>query len=231
MSGTDMNVHKRTAAREAADMVKSGMVVGLGTGSTAAYMIERLGERVAEGLEIFGIPTSDDSEDKARKAGIPLTDFSAHRRIDIAIDGADEVQRGSLNLIKGLGGALLREKIVAQAAKQFVVIVDGTKPVDLLGERAPVPVEVISFGWECTAERLAACGARGVKPRTDRAGSLFVTDTGNMILDCHFGPIEKPEELAKKIDQIVGVVEHGMFLNMASEVLVAMPNGVEHWEP
>ncbi|WP_408873818.1 ribose-5-phosphate isomerase RpiA [Gluconobacter roseus] len=231
MSGTDMNVHKRTAAREAADMVKSGMVVGLGTGSTAAYMIERLGERVKEGLEIFGIPTSDDSEDKALKAGIPLTDFGAHRRIDIAIDGADEVQRGSLNLIKGLGGALLREKIVAQAAKRFVVIVDGTKPVDLLGERAPVPVEVISFGWECTAERLAACGARGVKPRTDRAGSLFVTDTGNMILDCHFGLIEEPEKLAEKIDRIVGVVEHGMFLNMASEVLVATPDGVEHWEP
>ncbi|MFT8991284.1 MAG: ribose-5-phosphate isomerase RpiA [Gluconobacter albidus] len=231
MTVSDMSVHKRTAAREAADMVKSGMVVGLGTGSTAAYMIERLGERIAEGLEIFGIPTSDDSEDKAIKAGIPLTDFSAHRRIDIAIDGADEVQRGSLNLIKGLGGALLREKIVAQAAKRFVVIVDGTKPVDLLGERATVPVEVISFGWECTAERLAACGARGVKPRADRAGSLFVTDTGNMILDCHFGPIENPEDLAEKIDRIVGVVEHGMFLNMASDVLVATTEGVERWEP
>ncbi|AFV99930.1 ribose 5-phosphate isomerase [Gluconobacter thailandicus NBRC 3257] len=226
-----METHKRTAARRAADMVKSGMVVGLGTGSTATYMIERLGERVAEGLHIVGIPTSEDSARKAEKAGIPLTDFAAHRRIDIAIDGADEVQRGSLNLIKGLGGALLREKIVAQAAKKFVVIVDGSKPVDHLGERAPVPVEVISFGWECTAERLSACGAKGVKPRTDRDGNLFVSDNRNMILDCTFGPIEDPEELARQIDAIVGVVEHGMFLNMASEVLVATEQGVERWEP
>ena len=228
---SDMETHKRTAARRAADMVQSGMVVGLGTGSTATYMIERLGERVAEGLHIVGIPTSEDSARKAQKAGIPLTDFAAHRRIDIAIDGADEVQRGPLNLIKGLGGALLREKIVAQAAKKFVVIVDGSKPVDHLGERAPVPVEVISFGWECTAERLSACGAKGVKPRADRDGNLFVSDNGNMILDCTFGPIEDPEELARQIDAIVGVVEHGMFLNMASEVLVATEQGVERWEP
>ena len=143
---SDMETHKRTAARQAADMVKSGMVVGLGTGSTATYMIERLGERITEGLHIVGIPTSEDSARKAKKAGIPLTDFAAHRRLDIAIDGADEVQRGPLHLIKGLGGALLREKIVAQAAKKFVVIVDGSKPVDHLGERAPIPVEVISFG-------------------------------------------------------------------------------------
>jgi len=228
---SDMETHKRTAARRAADMVQSGMVVGLGTGSTATYMIERLGERVAEGLHIVGIPTSEDSARKAQKAGIPLTDFAAHRRIDIAIDGADEVQRGPLNLIKGLGGALLREKIVAQAAKKFVVIVDGSKPVDHLGERAPVPVEVISFGWECTAERLSACGAKGVKPRTERDGNLFVSDNGNMILDCTFGPIEDPDELARQIDAIVGVVEHGMFLNMASEVLVATEQGVERWEP
>lgn len=228
---SDMEIHKRTAARQAADMVKSGMVVGLGTGSTATYMIERLGERITEGLHIVGIPTSEDSARKAKKAGIPLTDFAAHRRLDIAIDGADEVQRGPLHLIKGLGGALLREKIVAQAAKKFVVIVDGSKPVDHLGERAPVPVEVISFGWECTAERLSACGAKGVKPRTDRDGNLFVSDNGNMILDCTFGPIEDPEELARQIDAIVGVVEHGMFLNMASEVLVATEQGVERWEP
>ena len=228
---SDMEIHKRTAARQAADMVKSGMVVGLGTGSTATYMIERLGERITEGLHIVGIPTSEDSARKAKKAGIPLTDFAAHRRLDIAIDGADEVQRGPLHLIKGLGGALLREKIVAQAAKKFVVIVDGSKPVDHLGERAPVPVEVISFGWECTAERLSACGAKGVKPRTDRDGNLFVSDNGNMILDCTFGPIEDPEDLARQIDAIVGVVEHGMFLNMASEVLVATEQGVERWEP
>ena len=228
---SDMETHKRTAARQAADMVKSGMVVGLGTGSTATYMIERLGERITEGLHIVGIPTSEDSARKAKKAGIPLTDFAAHRRLDIAIDGADEVQRGPLHLIKGLGGALLREKIVAQAAKKFVVIVDGSKPVDHLGERAPIPVEVISFGWECTAERLSACGAKGVKPRTDRDGNLFVSDNGNMILDCTFGPIEDPEDLARQIDAIVGVVEHGMFLNMASEVLVATEQGVERWEP
>lgn len=231
MSIVDMSVHKRTAAREAADMVKSGMIVGIGTGSTAAFLIERLGERVAEGLDILGIPTSEDSARKAAALGIPLTDFSAHQHIDLAIDGADEVQRGTLNLVKGLGGALLREKIVAQASKRFVVIVDGTKPVDFLGERVPVPVEVVSFGWECTAGHLAACGARGVKPRTDRAGNVFITDGGNMILDCHFGPIEQPDTLSAQIERIAGVVEHGMFLNMATEVLVATDNGVESWKP
>ncbi|GBD56524.1 ribose-5-phosphate isomerase A [Gluconobacter wancherniae NBRC 103581] len=225
-----MEAFKKAAARRAADMVQSGMVVGLGTGSTAKYMIERLGERITEGLEIMGIPTSEDSAEKAQKAGIPLTDFATHRRLDIAIDGADEVERGTLNLIKGLGGALTREKIVAQAAKRFVVIVDASKPVDHLGERAPVPVEVLSFGWECTADRLASYGARGVKPRTDRDGSLFVSDSGNMILDCHFGPIMDPAALSAKIDGTAGVVAHGIFLNMATEVLVATEQEIERWE-
>ncbi|QDH17310.1 ribose-5-phosphate isomerase RpiA [Swingsia samuiensis] len=226
-----VEVHKKTAARLAADMVQNGMVVGLGTGSTATYMIERLGERIAEGLEVLGIPTSEDSARKARQAGIQLTTFAAHRHLDLAIDGADEVQRGPLNLVKGLGGALVREKIVAQAARKFVVIVDGNKPVDHLGQRTAIPVEVIPFGWESTADQLSQCGAKSLHPRMDRAGHLFVSDNGNMILDCNFGPIEKPDFLASQIDSIVGVVEHGLFLNMASEVLVATEQGVERWEP
>lgn len=235
MSATDgqglsgQELHKRTAARRAADMVRHGDIVGLGTGSTARYMIERLGERVAEGLEILAIPTSEASAAQARALGIGLTDFASHRRLDIAIDGADEVQRGPLHLTKGLGGALLREKIVARAAKRFVVIVDGTKPVDHLGERAPIPVEVVSFGWECAADYLAQAGAKGVTLRRDRAGEVFLSDNGNVILDCAFGPIGDPAALAARIDTITGVVEHGMFIGMADEVLVATAEGIESW--
>lgn len=232
MSGavSEIEIYKRMAARRAADLVEDGMTVGLGTGSTAKYMIERLGERVAVGLKIEAIPTSIDSAEKAVQAGIKLTDFSQHRVLDIAIDGADEVQRGTLHLVKGLGGALLREKIVAQSAKRFVVIVDDRKPVDHLGERAPIPVEVVFFGWECTAERLTECGAVAVKPRMDSHGHHYITDNGNLILDCVFGLIEDAEKLQQRIGSIVGVVEHGMFLNMTNEVFVAMDHGVERWE-
>lgn len=228
-----MNVDdcKRVAAHYAADFVQPGMVVGLGTGSTAAFMIERLGERVAEGLDILAIPTSEESGRLARAAGIPLTSFADHQVLDIAIDGADEVERGTLHLIKGLGAALLREKIVAQASRRFVVIVDATKPVNQLGERAPVPVEVIPFGYEATANRLEKMGAGVIRPRRTLAGELLTTDNGNMILDCVFGPIQDVQALAAQIDGTVGVVEHGLFPNMATDVLVATEREVERWTP
>lgn len=228
-----MNVDdcKRAAAHYAASLVKSGMVVGLGTGSTAAFMIERLGERVAEGLDILAIPTSEESAALARAAGIKITTFAEHSVVDITIDGADEVERKTLHLIKGLGAALLREKIVAQASRRFVVIVDATKPVNQLGERVPVPVEVVPFGYEATAARLEAMGAKIIRPRRKLTGELLTTDNGNRILDCSFGPIEDVQALAARLDGIVGVVEHGLFPNMATDVLVATEREVEQWTP
>ncbi len=228
-----MNVDdcKRAAAHYAASLVKSGMVVGLGTGSTAAFMIERLGERVAEGLDILAIPTSEESAALARAAGIKITTFAEHSVVDITIDGADEVERKTLHLIKGLGAALLREKIVAQASRRFVVIVDATKPVNQLGERVPVPVEVVPFGYEATAARLEAMGAKVICPRRKLTGELLTTDNGNRILDCSFGPIGDVQALAARLDGIVGVVEHGLFPNMATDVLVATEREVEQWTP
>ena len=229
-----MNVDdcKRAAAHLAASFVSSGMVVGLGTGSTAAFMIERLGERVVEeGLDIQAIPTSEESTKLARAAGIPITTFADHSTVDITIDGADEVERGTLNLIKGLGAALLREKIVAQASRRFVVIVDVTKPVDQLGQRVPVPVEVVPFGYEATAARLEAMGAKVIRPRRLLTGELLTTDNGNRILDCAFGPISDVQALAARLDGTVGVVEHGLFPNMATDVLVATEREVEQWTP
>ncbi|MXV44004.1 ribose-5-phosphate isomerase RpiA [Saccharibacter sp. 17.LH.SD] len=226
-----MNVEecKKVVAQHAAALVEPGMVVGLGTGSTAAFMIEALGKRVAKGLDIVGIPTSETTEALARAVGIPITTFASHPVLDMSIDGADEVERGSLHVMKGLGGALLREKIVAQASRRFVVMIDATKPVDKLGERAPVPVEVTPFGRECTAASLEKLGAQIIQPRRTLAGELFVTDNGNMILDCVFGPIQNVPALATRIDGTVGVVEHGLFPNMATDVLVATEREVERW--
>ena len=218
---------KRRAAEEAAAMVQDGMAVGLGTGSTAALMIDALGRRRAEGLHFVGIPTSERSAEQARGLGITLVDFGSYPQLDLAIDGADEVERGSLDLVKGLGGALLREKIVAAAARRFVVIVDEGKLVDHLGSRSPVPVEVTPFGWESTARQLGELGAR-VALRTKRDGELFVTDGGNLILDCTFGPIAHPKALEASIGQIVGVIESGLFTGRTSEVIVAGRDGRTH---
>ncbi|AZV39370.1 ribose 5-phosphate isomerase A [Komagataeibacter xylinus] len=217
---------KRQAAIEAADMVKDGMVVGLGSGSTSAFMIEELGRRWADGLRFSAIPTSERSAEQARSHGIRLVTFATHPQIDIDIDGADEVERGSLNLIKGLGGALFREKIVAAAARKFVVVVDDSKLVDRLGARVPVPVEVANFGWTSTARQLEALGAK-ITQRLDRGGNVFVTDGGNMILDCHFGPIADSASLQRQLEQIVGVIETGLFIGRTSEVIVATADGLQ----
>ena len=220
---------KRQAGGEAASLVEDGMVVGLGTGSTAAFVIEALGRRWSEGLRFTAIPTSERSAAQARQLGIALSDFAHHSRIDLTIDGADEIERGSLNLVKGLGGALLREKIVAAASHRLVIVADDSKLVRHLGERAAVPVEVTPFGWESAALRLGQLGA-AVSPRRDRAGSLFVTDGGNLILDCAFGVIEDPAALEARIGAIVGVIESGLFIGRASLAIVAGAAGIVRHE-
>ena len=216
---------KRAAAKRAVEFVERGMVVGLGTGSTAEFVVEELAARVAGGLSVIAIPTSEHTAGLARRLGIPLASFAEHRRIDLAIDGADEVARTTLDLIKGRGGALLREKIVAAASRRFIVVVDQEKLVDRLGEHAPVPVEVVQFGWQATAAALEQLDAA---PELRQAGGrAFVTDGGNFILDCHFGPLPDPELSERLIKMTVGVVESGLFIGRSSAVVVATEGGVE----
>jgi ribose 5-phosphate isomerase A len=201
------------------------MVVGLGTGSTAAFAIDALARRVSHGLRILGIPTSARSAAQARDSGIPLTSLTEHRRVALTIDGADEIAAGSLDLIKGLGGALLREKIVASASDRLVIVADAAKLVARLGASAPVPVEVVRFGWETTADRLAALGGHPVL-RRDADGHPFRTDGGNFILDCGFGSIPDAAALEQCLSGVVGVVETGLFIGMADLALVADDAGL-----
>ncbi|HEV8678325.1 MAG TPA: ribose-5-phosphate isomerase RpiA [Stellaceae bacterium] len=216
---------KRAAAERAAEFVESGMVLGLGTGSTATFVIERLAERVAQGLAVVAIPTSEHTAELARRLGIPLATLGEHPRLDLAIDGADEVERATLNLIKGHGGALLREKIVAAASERFIVVVDDEKLVDRLGERMALPVEVVQFGWQATAAALERLGAKPELRQTD--GRAFVTDGGNFILDCRLGAIDRPGETERLINMTVGVVENGLFVGRSSAVIVASNSGIE----
>jgi ribose 5-phosphate isomerase A len=221
---------KRAAALRAIEEVEDGMVVGLGTGSTAAFVVEGLGRRVAGGLRVVGIPTSERTAAQARRLGIPIATFAEYQRLDLTIDGADEVQLGSLDLIKGLGGALLREKIVAAASERLVIVVDQEKLVERLGEHTPVPVEVTQFGWQATAVALARLGC--APERRYAAGEQpFVTDGGNFILDCRFGPIGDPDKLESDIAMIVGAVESGLFVGRSSKVVVASATGVEVLTP
>jgi ribose 5-phosphate isomerase A len=223
--GMSRDVQKREAAEAAVALVQEGMVVGLGTGSTAAFAIDALAQRVHQGLRILGIPTSARSAAQARDAGIPLTSLAEHRRIALTIDGADEIALGSLDLIKGLGGALLREKIVASASDRLVIVADGPKLVERLGATGPVPVEVVRFGWETTADRLAALGGNPVL-RRGSSGQPFRTDGGNLILDCNFGLIADAAALEQALSGVVGVVENGLFIGIADMALVADDDGV-----
>jgi ribose 5-phosphate isomerase A len=220
---------KRAAANAAAELVREGMIVGLGTGSTAAFAIEALARRHRQGLRFTGIPTSEHTAAMATEAGIPLTSFAEHRQIDLTIDGADEVERGTLNLIKGRGGALLREKIVAAASHRLAIIVDASKLVDRLGVRVPLPVEVVAFGLEATQATLEALGA-SARLRLTPAGEPFVSDGGNRIVDCSFGPIADPARLEERIGRVVGVVESGLFIGRADPVFVADASGVHRLE-
>jgi ribose 5-phosphate isomerase A len=224
-AGANRDALKRAAAEAAVELVKDGMVVGLGTGSTAAFAVEALARRHRQGLRFLGIPTSERTAAQARAAGIQLASFAEHRQIDLTIDGADEVERGTLNLIKGLGGALLREKIVAAASRRLAIIVDGTKIVDRLGTHVPIPVEVVTFGLEATQAGLEVLGANA-RLRLSPAGDPFVTDGGNRILDCSFSPIVNPARLERRIERLVGVIESGLFISRADPVFVADATGV-----
>jgi len=209
---------KEAAARASLQFVNDGQVVGLGTGSTAAYFIKLLGEKVKNGLQVRGIPTSDRSRELAESLGIPLTTLDECQEIAVTVDGADEVDP-QLRLIKGGGGAMLREKIVASATKQLVIVADATKQVSVLG-KFPLPVEVIKFAQALVAKRIAALGAH-VSVRTNADGTPFVTDERNHILDCRFGQIADADTLARQLSEMPGVVEHGLFIGMASVVLFA----------
>ena len=219
------NQWKLSAAESAVAQAADGMILGLGTGSTAVLAVDALGKRIREGLRIIGIPTSERTAEQARGLDIPLATLAEYAQIDLTIDGADEVEAASLNLIKGLGGALLREKIVAAASKRLVIIVDETKIVDRLGERGPVPVEVVPFGWQATALKLRDLGANPVL-RSGPGGQPFRTDGGHYILDCAFGSVAAAKTLASELDHIVGVVEHGLFIGLTSEVHVGGAGGV-----
>ena len=208
---------KEAAARASLRFVRDGDIVGLGTGSTAVYAVRFLGERVQAGLKIRGIPTSIHTQELATSLGIPLTTLDEVQEIDVTIDGADEFDP-QLRLIKGGGGALLREKIVASATSKFVIIADSSKQVPVLG-KFPVPVEVIKFAEALVAKKITAMGA-AVKVRADASGRKFITDEGNHILDCHFGQIPDPPAMARKLETTPGVVEHGLFIGMASVALI-----------
>ena len=221
---------KQRAGFRAAEFVREGMRVGLGTGTTARWLVERLGARVREeGLRLRCVPTSRRTEEQARALGIPLVTLGEAGELDIAIDGADEIGPG-LALIKGGGGALLREKLVAAAARRFVVVADKSKRVEVLG-RFPLPVEVVQFGWELTARRVA--GVLNVEPalRLDAGGGPFVTDNGNFILDCRCGAIRDPALTERGLKSLTGVVESGLFVRMAHLAVLADDEGVEVIEP
>ena len=215
---------KEAAGRAAAKLVRDGDVVGLGTGSTAYFAVVALGERVKAGLKIIGIPTSVQTAELARTVGIPLTTLDEHPQIDITIDGADEVDP-KLNLIKGGGGALLREKVVASVTKKMVVVGDSTKVVPALG-KFPLPVEIIPFARTVIEQKIASLGAT-TKLRMRPDGQPFVTDNGNHILDCSFGRIADPPALAQELNGTVGVVEHGLFIGVAKLALVGKGTSVE----
>ena len=209
---------KEAAARASLKFVKDGDVVGLGTGSTAKFFIELLAEQVKSGLKIRGIPTSEASGKLAASLGIHLTTLDECQQIDVTVDGADEFDP-QLRLIKGGGGALLREKIVGSATKQYVIVADASKRVAVLG-KFPLPVEVIKFAQPLVNKKIEALGAK-VDLRRDAAGKLYLTDEDNYILDCRFGEIADADGLARRLSEMPGVVEHGLFIGMASVVLVA----------
>ncbi|NQX43915.1 ribose-5-phosphate isomerase RpiA [Paenibacillus tritici] len=215
-----MNV-KQLAAEKAVEYVQDGMKVGLGTGSTAYWAIRKLGERVNEGLKITAVATSQASEDQARELGIPLVSFSEVDSLDLTIDGADELD-GTLQLIKGGGGALLREKIVAMGSTRMIVVADESKAVTTLG-KFPLPVEIVPFAWEWTVADLAKLGC---KPELRRSGDeLYKTDNGNYIADCRFEAIASAADLALSLQRIPGVVEHGLFIGIASMAIVGKSDG------
>jgi len=219
---------KQAAATQAVELVQSGMKVGLGTGSTAIFATRRIAELLRAGRlrDIVAFATSKATEAEAARLGIPMMPDDLPHDLDVTIDGADEVDP-ELNLIKGGGGALLREKIVAQVSRREIIVVDETKPSPRLGTRWPVPVEVLPFGWRSQARFLESLGAT-ITIRLDHDGGQFATDSGNMILDCRFGPIADAPRLAAALNARAGIVEHGLFIGLADDLIVAGAQGVQH---
>ena len=220
---------KRAAAERAAALVTDGMKLGLGTGSTAAFFVSSLAERVRGGLKVIGVPTSEATREQAQREGIPVTTLDETPELDLTVDGADELD-DDLRLIKGGGGALLREKIVASASRRMIVIADGSKHVAKLG-RFPLPIEVVPFGLKATEialtklfESLDLSGE--LRLRTASDGRPFVTDGGHFILDAHLGRIDKPNVLASTLNNIPGVVEHGLFIGLATGAILATGEGL-----
>lgn len=229
---SDQNDHKTAAARAAVAGVPDGAIIGLGSGTTAEIMLGELAARVREGLRVTGVPTSERTRTLAASLGIPLVELDAVDALTLSIDGADEVTLPRLDLIKGRGGALLREKLTATASRFRIIIVDATKLVPALATTQPVPVEIVPFGWRHTAGRLAALGA---EPALRLTGDVtagdgpppFLTDGGNYILDCRFAATIQPDTLAQQIKAMPGVVEHGLFVDMTERVYVAGADGVQ----
>jgi ribose 5-phosphate isomerase A len=219
---------KQQAAWHAVRFIESGMVVGLGHGSTAVFALRCIaGLLQARELEdVLGVPCSVQVELSARELGIPLATLDEHPVVDLTIDGADEVDP-DLRLIKGGGGAILREKVVAQASRREVIVVDETKLSPVLGTKWPVPVEVVPFGWRTQTAFLETLGGRPIL-RRNPDGTPFHTDQGNLLLDCRFGPIQDPEGLASRLAQRAGIVEHGLFLGLATDLIVSGDSGVRH---
>jgi ribose 5-phosphate isomerase A len=219
---------KQQAAERAVAFVESGMVVGLGHGSTAIFAVRRIAQLLRDGQlhDILGVPCSRQVEEEARRIGIPLTTLDEHTSVDLTIDGADEVDP-HLDLIKGGGGALLREKIVAQASRREIIVVNESKLSPALGTRWPVPVEIVPFGLRAQAAYLESLGAQPILRHSDD-GTPFKTDQGNLILDCDFGPIPETAQLAARLNERAGIVEHGLFLGLATDVITAGAGKVRH---
>jgi ribose 5-phosphate isomerase A len=225
---SEVELKKRLAAMKSLEVVGDGMRIGLGTGSTVAHLLSFLAEKLNRGhlRDVMGVPTSLWTADRARNLGIPLTSLSEHPELDVTIDGADEVDP-DLNLIKGLGGALLREKMVAQASKRLVIIADDEKVVDRLGTRSPLPVEVVQFGWQIHLAFFKELGGRPVV-RTVEGGSPLVTDNGNYIVDVHFdGGMDDPSEVDRCLKDRAGIVETGLFIGMTRAAIIGHPNRVD----
>lgn len=218
---------KKIAAEKATEEVRNGMVVGLGTGSTVYYALLKLGAMVRDGLNIIGIPTSDGTEKIAEEQNIPLSTLAVHPTIELTIDGADEVD-AHLNLIKGGGAALVREKIIANASKRILIVVDESKVSHVLGTSFALPVEIVRFGWEATQrEADKICG------KSDLRGGIenpLITDNGNYILDCHFDGIPEPKKMELQLNNIPGVVENGIFVDRADKVIIGTPSGIKYME-
>lgn len=222
---------KQQAAAAAVATITSGMVVGLGTGSTAAFAVSALAERMQkEGIRVIGVPTSQRTAEQAQSLGIPLATLEEQPILDVAIDGADEIEVGSLNLIKGAGGALLREKLVEVSAKRLIIVADASKKVARLGTKFALPVEVVRFGWQSTLERVKAVGCTPTL-RLTASGDPYITDENHYILDCQFPPMEDAAAIAAALKSIAGVVEHGLFIGLTSEAIIATADGIEQLTP